>query len=293
MALQLLANGLVEGSALALLALGFALIFGATRIFHVAHGAVYGVAGYLLYALVVLARLPFWLALGLTVGLAALLGIAIELAIYRPLVRRGASHMLVLVASIGTLIFVDNAVEMIFGGDNKTVSVGARLQEAMALGPVVVTYLQLIGLAVAGGCLAGLEWVRRRTAAGRALRAVTLNPAMARIVGIDIGRVRLLAFGLGSGLAAASAVIGAVDVGLEPGRGLPVVLVAAIAVLVGGADTFTGAALGGLILGLALNLGLWRIDAAWREALAFGVMLVFILARPTGLLGRRLERHEV
>jgi len=293
MVLQLLANGLVEGSAFALLALGFALIFGATRIFHVAHGAVYGVAGYLLYAFVALARLPFWLALGLTVGLAALLGILIELVVYRPLTRRGASHMLVLVASIGTLIFIDNAVEMIFGGDNKTVSVGARLQEAIPLGPIVFTYLQLVGLAVAGGCLALLNWLRRHTAAGQALRAVTINPTMARIVGIDIGRVRLLAFGLGSALAAVSAAMGAVDVGLEPGRGLPVVLVAAIAVLVGGADTFTGAALGGLILGLALNLGLWRIDAAWREALAFGVMLVFILARPTGLVGRRLERHEV
>jgi branched-chain amino acid transport system permease protein len=293
MPLQLLANGLVEGSAFALLALGFALIFGATRIFHVAHGAVYGVAGYLLSAFVALARLPFWLALALTVGLAALLGILIELVIYRPLTRRGASHMLVLVASIGTLIFIDNAVEMIFGGDNKTVSVGARLQEAISLGPIVFTYLQLIGLAVAGSCLALLNWLRRRTAAGQALRAVTINPSMARIVGIDIGRVRLLAFGLGSALAAVSAAMGAVDVGLEPGRGLPVVLVAAIAVLVGGAETFTGAALGGLILGLALNLGLWRIDAAWREALAFGVMLVFILARPTGLMGRRLERHEV
>src|SRR5262249_28906627 len=148
-------------------------------------------------------------------------------------------------------------------------------------------------LAAAATCLAGLEWLRRRTAAGRALRAVTLDPAMARVVGIDIGRVRLLAFALGSALAAVSAAMGAVDVGLEPGRGLSVVLVAAIAVLVGGADTFAGAALGGLVLGLALNLGVWRIDAAWREALAFAVMLVFILARPTGLMGRRLERHEV
>jgi branched-chain amino acid transport system permease protein len=85
----------------------------------------------------------------------------------------------------------------------------------------------------------------------------------------------------------------AIDVGVEPGRGLSVVLVAAIAVLVGGLDAFTGAALGGLILGLAMNLGLWRIGAEWREALAFGVMLAFILLRPTGLYGRALEKHEV
>jgi branched-chain amino acid transport system permease protein len=85
----------------------------------------------------------------------------------------------------------------------------------------------------------------------------------------------------------------AIDIGLEPGRGLPVVLVAAIAVLVGGVDTYSGAALGGLLLGLAMNLGLWRLGAEWREALAFGVMLVFILARPTGLYGRPLARYEV
>jgi branched-chain amino acid transport system permease protein len=291
--LQLLANGIVEGSAFALLALGFALIFGASRIFHIAHGSVYAAAGYLLYGFVTVWRLNFFVALVLTVALASLLGILIELWIYRPLGRRGASHMLILVASIGTLIFLDNLVEMIFGGDNKSVSVGAGLQEGIALGPIVFTYLQLIGLGAAAACLLSLNYLRLRTDAGKALRAVTINPAMARIVGIDIGRVRILAFGLGSALAAVSAVMGAVDVGLEPGRGLSVVLVAAIAVLVGGVDTFTGAALGGLILGLAMNLGLWRIGAEWREALAFGVMLVFILARPTGLTGRRLERHEV
>jgi branched-chain amino acid transport system permease protein len=265
-ALQLLANGLVEGSAYALLALGFALIFGASRIFHVAHGSVYAVAGYLLYAFVSLARLPFVLALALTVALAAGLGMAIEAWIYRPLARRGASHMLILMASIGTLIFLDNLVEIVFGGDNKTVSVGAALQRAIPLGPVVFTYLQLVGLAGAAACLLGLNWLRRRTDAGRALRAVTINPTMARIVGIDIGRVRVLAFGLGSALAA---------------------------VLVGGVDTFTGAALGGLLLGLAMNLGVWRVGAEWREALAFGIMLGFILIRPTGLAGRPLERHEV
>lgn len=293
MPLQLLANGLVEGSAFALLALGFALIFGASRIFHVAHGSVYAVAGYLLYAFVSIWRLNFFLGLLLTLALASLLGMLIELLIYRPLGRRGASHMLVLMASIGTLIFLDNLVEMIFGGDNKAVSVGAGLQEGIALGPIVFTHLQLIGLGAAAGCLLLLNYLRARTSAGKALRAVTLDPGMARIVGIDVGRVRLLAFGLGSALAAVSAVMAAVDVGLEPGRGLSVVLVAAIAVLVGGVDTFTGAALGGLLLGLAMNLGLWRIGAEWREALAFGIMLVFILVRPTGLAGRRLERHEV
>jgi branched-chain amino acid transport system permease protein len=291
--LQLLANGIVEGSAFALLALGFALIFGASRVFHIAHGSVYAVAGYLLYAFVTVWRWNFLLSLLLTIALAALLGILIELLIYRPLANRGASHMLVLMASIGTLIFLENLVEVVFGGDNKTVSVAAGLQEGITLGPVVFTYLQLIGLAVTAGVLALLNYLRLHTDAGRALRAVTINPTMARIVGIDIGRARLLAFGLGSALAAVSASLGAIDVGLEPGRGLSVVLIAAIAVLVGGVDTFTGAALGGLLLGIALNLGLWRIGAEWREAVAFGVMLGFILARPTGLYGRVLERHEV
>lgn len=293
MFLQLLANGLVEGAGFALLALGFALIFSTTRIFHVAHGSVYAVAGYLFYGFVTVWRWPFALALVTTIALAALLGVLIELVIYRPLARRGASHMLILMASIGTLIFLDNLVEIAFGGDNKTVSVGARLQEGIPLGPVVFTWLQLIGLAVAGGVLLLLNHLRRSTDAGRALRAVTINPVMARIVGIDLGRVRLLAFGVGSALAAVSSVMAAIDVGVEPGRGLSVVLVAAIAVLVGGLDAFTGAALGGLILGLAMNLGLWRIGAEWREALAFGVMLAFILLRPTGLYGRALEKHEV
>lgn len=290
---QLLANGLVEGSFYALLALGFALIFGASRVFHVAHGSVYAVAAYLLYLFFSIWRLPFFLALLLTVALASLLGILIELLIYRPLERRGASHMLVLMASIGTLIFIDNLVEMIFGGDNKIIGIGAGLQEGIPLGPIVFTYLQLINLGAAVAAVLLLNYFRLRTAPGKALRAVIISPTMARVVGIDIGRVRILAFGLGSALAAVSAVMSAVDLGFQPGQGLPVVLVAAIAVLVGGVDTFTGAALGGLILGLAMNLGIWRIGPEWREALAFGVMLIVILAKPTGLYGRALEKYEV
>lgn len=290
---QLLANGLVEGSFYALLALGFALIFGASRVFHVAHGSVYAVAAYLLYLFFSIWRLPFFLALLLTVALASLLGILIELLIYRPLERRGASHMLVLMASIGTLIFIDNLVEMIFGGDNKIIGIGSGLQEGIPLGPIVFTYLQLINLGAAVAAVLLLNYFRLRTAPGKALRAVIISPTMARVVGIDIGRVRILAFGLGSALAAVSAVMSAVDLGFQPGQGLPVVLVAAIAVLVGGVDTFTGAALGGLILGLAMNLGIWRIGPEWREALAFGVMLIVILAKPTGLYGRALEKYEV
>jgi branched-chain amino acid transport system permease protein len=290
---QLLANGLVEGAAYALLALGFALIFGASRIFHVAHGSVYAAAAYLLYLLFNLWRLPFFLALLLAVALASLLGILIERLIYRPLERRGASHMLVLMASIGTLIFIDNLVEMIFGGDNKIIGIGAGLQEGIPLGSIVFTYLQLINLGAAVAAVLLLNYFRLRTAPGKALRAVIISPTMARVVGIDIGRVRILAFGLGSALAAVSAVMSAVDLGFQPGQGLPVVLVAAIAVLVGGVDTFTGAALGGLILGLAMNLGIWRIGPEWREALAFGVMLIVILAKPTGLYGRALEKYEV
>jgi branched-chain amino acid transport system permease protein len=291
--LQLLANGIVEGAGFALLALGFALIFGVSRIFHVAHGSVYVVAGYLLHAFAGVWRLNFLVSVALTIGLAALLGVAIERLIYRPLAARGASHTLVLMASIGTLMFLDNLVEMVFGGDNKSIAVAPALQEGIALGPVVVTGLQLVSLVLTGAVLALLNWVRLRTRAGQAIRAVTIDPTMARVVGIDIGRVRLLAFAVGSALAAVSAVMSAIDIGLEPGRGLPVVLVAAIAVLVGGVDTYSGAALGGLLLGLAMNLGLWRLGAEWREALAFGVMLLFVLARPTGLYGRPLARHEV
>jgi branched-chain amino acid transport system permease protein len=116
---------------------------------------------------------------------------------------------------------------------------------------------------------------------------------MAEVVGIDVDQVRLLTFILGSALAAPAAVLVAADTGAHPEMGLTATLIAAVSVVVGGLGSLPGAFVGALIVGLAQNVGVWKVSSAWQQAIAFGLLLAFILFRPTGVFGRRLWRSHV
>jgi branched-chain amino acid transport system permease protein len=162
-----------------------------------------------------------------------------------------------------------------------------------ALGPVTLSGVQLATVAAAAvataGLLAFLAWSR----AGIAMRAVANSPFMARSVGVPVERVRLLTFAVGSLLAAPAGILTALDTGARPDMGLAVVLMATISVFVGGIGSLGGAALAALGLGLVINLGIWQWSARWQDAIAFSVLLAFVILRPRGLFGMRRRQAEV
>lgn len=290
--LQLLATGLVVGSLYALCAVGWGLIYGTTLHFHVAHGAVFTLAAYYAYAGQKLLHLPLGAAVVVAIAAAAASGLLIDRWLYQPLERRGAVRTTLFISSLGLLILIENALAIVFTPDPLRMDVGV-LQNPVRLGPVFLTWLHVTTVALALTAYGALVVFLKHTRRGQAIRAVSSSPAMARTVGIDLGRVQLLTYAIGSAISAPAGILVAMDVGAEPYRGTTFVLLASVGVIMGGIGSIPGAMLGGLFLGLVENLGVWKIPSEWQSALSFGVFLLFILLRPSGFFGRKVSSAEI
>lgn len=290
--LQLAATGLVVGSLYVLCALGWGLIYGTTLHFHVAHGAVFTLAAYFAYAGQKLLGLPLSVAVVGAIAAAALCGLLIDLFIYQPLERRGAIRTTLFIASLGLLTLIENLLAILFTPDPLRMDVG-WLAGAVRLGPVFLTRLHLVSMASAILGFLALMAFLRYSLWGRAIRAVSSSPEMARTVGIDLKRVHLLTYAVGSAISAPAGILVAMDVGVEPYRGTTFVLLASVAVIMGGIGSIPGALLGALFLALLENLGVWKIPSEWQSAISFGVFLVFIVVRPRGFFGRKIQSAEL
>lgn len=283
---QLLVNGIALGAAYALIALGLALVWSVTGVFHLAHGGVYTVAGYLIYAFAVQLALPIGLAIALATLGAACLGLLIDALIYRPLTARGARPLTLTVASLAVLIFLLNLVAALWGAE--TLQFGDfNAVQGFELGPAYIAGTSVAMVAIGAGLFALAMLVLHRTRIGRALRAVSDNPGMSRIVGVNLRFVHAAAYALGAALTVPAAYLVGLQNGISPYAGMTTILMASAAVIVGGVGSVAGAGLGALVLAVAQNVGIWQLDSAWQESIAFCVLLVVIILRPTGFFGAR------
>lgn len=287
---QLLANGIANGCLFALMALGFALIYNTTRVFHVAHGVVYTASAYLCYELLITRGWNLGASIGGALAGAALMGLAVEFFIYAPLDRKKASPLVALLASLGLYVAGVNALAWRFGSETQILR--PDIEATYSYLGVMLTRIQLIQIATALIVLPLFVAFLRFSTLGQTIRAVRDNPLLSRVVGTNPHRVRLVVFALGSMLAGGAAILSALDVGIEPNAGLPALLVAAVAFIVGGIGTFGGPVLGAFLLGILQSLIVWQIEARWTEAVTFGVLILFLLFRPQGLLGRRGRVEE-
>jgi branched-chain amino acid transport system permease protein len=288
---QLLVNGVVAGGIYALMALGFGVIYNATRIFHIAHGAVYVAGGYVFYLLVITLGVNPFLAVLVVIPASALVGAGIEALVYRPARDRGAGLFALFIISLGLLIFLQNLLSFIFGSDTKPVWPGAL--PGFELGGVRVT---LYHVAVVAACLAIfplVNWFITGTRTGKAIQALSANRDLADVVGIDVPRLYLVVFGAGSALAGIAAALLSLDLGVRPAIGFTVITFAAIAVIVGGVGHLPGAAVGGLLLGLLQSFSVLLLPLSWQDVVVYGLLFLFLLFRPQGIFGRRFVTREV
>lgn len=284
--LQLLWTGLALGSIYSMLAMGFTLIYGTTRQFHVAHGGIFTVAGYVGYIVAERLHLGFVPALVCSALTASIGGLAVYEAVYRPLVRRGATPLVVFIASLGLLYTLDNLCALLFGQDPLVLE--TRLKEPWSLGNISVTPLQVVTVAIGLGAFAAAQAILRWTPAGKALRGVADSPEMAQIVGVDIRKAYRLAYVMGSAIASPAAVFVAADAGITPFRGSLLVLISAIIMFMGGLGSLPGALIAGFSVGLAESMSVSLVPAEWSLALVVAVFMIFIVIRPTGFFGEKV-----
>ena len=281
--LQLLLNGLQVGAIYALTAAGFALIFGATKIFHVAHGTAFTIAGYV-FLFAWRAGWPGWAAAAAAIVAATAFGIVMERLVYRPIQRHEGSFFTVFVAAFGVGIVVQNIIGMIAGRGFATVDTPLSFS-AEIIPDIFVAPMLWIALGTAAVLFAVLTLFLTRHPAGVALRALAQNPDLIRTYGLSSNGLSVLAFAIGSALAAPAAIVTVMTTGLNEAIGHQVMLISIAATIVGGIGSLRGAALAGLMLGVAESLALQFVDTQWAEAVSFLVLFGFIIFRPAGIFG--------
>ncbi|HWK45611.1 MAG TPA: branched-chain amino acid ABC transporter permease [Stellaceae bacterium] len=286
--LQLLASGIQTGLIYALTAAGFALIFGATRIFHVAHGATFALAGYAFLETAV-AGVPWPLACLVSLVVAVGFGLFMDAFVYRPILRHEGSFFTVFVAAFGMVVVVQSVLELAFG--RSFVSYSSTLTRATAVLPglyLAPIFWVIIAVTAAILLLTGVFLGRSR--AGIGLRALSENPELLRAFGLSARRLSALAIALGSALAVPGAVLMAATSGLQPSIGPHVMLISLAASIVGGIGSLRGAVAAGVLLGVTESLVVSILDTQWSESAGFVLLFGFILFRPRGLLGQPVPR---
>jgi branched-chain amino acid transport system permease protein len=228
----------------------------------------------------------------LSVILAAILGIAIDRSVYYPLRQQDASNLIFLLASFGVFIFLQNLIQLIYGAQILTIRTGPIKEGHHFLG-AVITDIQILILVVSC-CLLVVLWLFiQRTKLGKAMRAVSDDPLAANVVGINPERIIRSSFAIGSALAGAAGILISLETNIEPTMGFSALLKGIIASIIGGIGSIPGAVLGGFFLGLAENLGIWKISAGWKDCIAFAILIIFLLMRPSGILGAKTEKEQM
>jgi branched-chain amino acid transport system permease protein len=291
--LQQVINGISLGSIYALIALGYTMIYGILRFINFAHGDVFMVGAFVGYYSAPILSNVFGgspVLTGVTVMLAAMitcsiLGLTIERLAYKPL--RSRPKLTVLITAIGMSLFLEFGGPLLFGPDPK--SFPSLISSATVINSesLVISANSLVVIIVAFALMVLLRFVVYKTKVGTAMRAVSFNHQAASLMGISIDGIISFVFVLGSSLAAAAAVLYAsVYPSINPLMGIFPGLKAFIAAVLGGIGNLYGAALGGLIIGLTETLVTGYISSTYRDAIAFGILILILLVKPSGIMGR-------
>jgi branched-chain amino acid transport system permease protein len=288
MLLEFLANGLVNGSLIALVALGFSLVYNTTRIFHIAYAGIYIWAGYLLYYLVQELSWPIPLGIALSITGAALLSYLCQALVYDPLTRRGRSHNALMISSVGMLIFLVSLSELAFGNAARFMELPWQNNGA---GSWYISGLRLSILASSLLIIILFFSYLKFSGIGLRIRALRDDERLSRVFGVRTKRLKILIFLLSGAIAAAASCMSALDLGINPHLGIPIFINAFVALVIGGLGRFDGPVIGGIILGLLQAMTEYFFDSRWVMMVTFIMLVLFLLVRPQGLVPERKRAY--
>jgi branched-chain amino acid transport system permease protein len=281
--LQQVLNGFAIGSVYTLIALGLTVVFGILGIAHFAHGSVAMSGGYLTFVFTERFGLPFYAAMALAMLAGAVLGLAIERLAYRPV--RDAPHINAFIIALGLTMMVEGLNLLAFGADQVVIQTPYR--GVLDVFGVAVAELRLQVILTTCALIAVIALLISRTKTGKSIRAVAQNRNAAILMGVNVNRVSAVVFAVSSALgAAAGALVGAL-LAIAPGLGEGLAVKGFAVLILGGLGSIPGAIVGGLVLGASESLAAGFISSAYKDVIAFLVMIVVLLFRPEGLLGKR------
>lgn len=285
---QLVANGVIAGGIYALVALGYTMVYGTLKFINFAHGEVFMVGAYIAWLFNVIFGVSILVAFLISMVGCAVLGFLIEKIAYKPLRQ---SHRLVpLITAIGVSLLLQSLALIIFGADIKTFRTGTIERGINILG-ATITKLQITIIIVSLTLMLLLHLYVKYSKTGKAIRAVSDNPELASTIGINTDKIISIVFIIGSALAAVAGTLIGMEQNLQPTMGVTVGIKAFTAAVIGGIGNIYGALLGGFLIGLIENIGIWFIPSGYKDAIAFLVLLIMLFFRPQGLFGK-IEASE-
>lgn len=283
---QLVVNSFIAGAIYTLVALGFNLIYGATKFFNLAHGVMAAIGGYMVFYFAKTLGLNVYVAIIFGVVLAGFVGFGLDKFVYLPLRKRKASNLVLLVASLGAMTALQAVIAILFSSQFKTLSQNVGTQKLFEVFGGVITQTQVVMLLAAVLVMAGLVVLLYKTQFGKAVRAISDDEEVARIVGINTDKIIGYVFFIGSAIAGLAGILIGFDTGIEPTMGLSLLLKGVIASIVGGVGNIYGGVLGAFLLGLVENFGIWKISGEWKDAIAFALLIGFLIFRPRGIMNK-------
>ena len=280
---QFLINGVITGILYSLLAIGFALVYNTTRLFHIVAAALYVFAAYIFYLFAATLGLPVLPAAVVSMVLTMVLSLLSEVCVYRPLHQRKASNNIAMIASIGMMTIIVNLLAMFFGNETKVID--NTLHRTFSLDEVIVTTPQMWQLMVGGiGITAFLVFISK-SSWGIRLRALSADNILYETLGYDTLRTRTFVFLLSGFFISVASCLTVYDIGLDPHMGMNVLINAMAAMVIGGVGRFGTCVLGGLVLGVLQALTVYQFSSNWQNAVTFLLLLILLFFRPQGIAG--------
>ena len=281
-----LINGLQTGSVYALVALGYSMVYGIIKLLNFAHGDIIMVGAYMVYYAIASFALPPVLAIVLAIAVSTLLGVTVEKVAYTPL--RSAPRLSLLITAIGVSFLLENGAQLVFGADQK--SMDPLITGSVMMGRVNVSYTAIVTIAVSLVIMVLLWFVVNKTKAGKAMRAVSEDMGAAQLMGISLNRTISMTFAIGSALAGIGSVLYlCAYTQASPTMGSMLGIKAFVAAVLGGIGSIPGAMIGGFTIGVLEALVAAAGFSMWKDAAVFLVLIIVLLFKPTGLLGKKMQ----
>ena len=280
---QFIINGLITGILYSLLAIGFALVYNTTRVFHIAAVGIYVFAAYMFWYFMAKVEFSIIPAAAVSIFLTMLLSLLTEVCVYRPLKNKKASLNVAMIASIGLMIVIINTIAMLFGNETKVVE--NSILEPYIFGDIIITTPQMYQAVIGTAALIAFLLILRWTNWGLRLKALSADEVLFETLGYSTNRTRIVVFLVSGIFIALASCLSAYDVGLDPNMGMSVLIYAIVAMIIGGVGKFSTCIVGGLSLGVLQSLTVYQFASNWQNAVTFLVLLILLFLRPQGIAG--------
>ncbi|MBI5733054.1 branched-chain amino acid ABC transporter permease [Candidatus Jorgensenbacteria bacterium] len=281
--MQFIINSLIAGATYTLVTLGFNLVYGATKFVNMFHGVLAAVGGYTVFFFTQTIGIDLWVSIIVGIIGAGLVGFLADRFIFSTLRIKKASNLVMFIASLGAFIVLQAVLAMVFTSQFQSIVHSVDSPRVYEIGSAAITHIQLLIIITALFSSFGLVLLLRFTMFGKAVKAISDDEEVAKIIGIDTNKIIGYVFFIGSAIAGIAGILIGFDTGIQPTMGLAILLEGATASIIGGIGNLYGGIAGSFLLGFVENFGIWKIPSEWKGAITFSVLIIFLIFRPQGI----------